>query len=101
MSGTWSTCWQRLSKIYQMEFARAIHFPLMAYFVCFILVHIVLVMTTGAVSNLNHMSAARDDNGWLGFSFLDSLLAIMIVAWLSARPRVLRPIAQPTDKAVR
>jgi thiosulfate reductase cytochrome b subunit len=50
-----------------MEWARAIHFPVMIFFCGFIVIHVFLVMTTGALKNLNHMYAARDVVDWVWF----------------------------------
>ena len=49
-----------LNRIYPVEWARAVHFPVMLYFVAFIIVHVALVFATGALRNLNHMYAAQD-----------------------------------------
>lgn len=50
------------------------HFPVMVYFVLFIVVHVALVFATGALRNLNHMYASlgstdgmRYADNWTGF----------------------------------
>lgn len=101
MSGAWPKHAVKLNKIYPVELARAIHFPVMLYFVFFIIVHITLVLTTGALQNLNHMYASRDDNSWAGFWFFAASLALMTLAWAAARPIILRPIASLTGKLSR
>lgn len=73
----------------------------MLYFVLFIIVHVTLVLTTGVLRNLNHMYAARDDQSWLGFWIFAASLAIIIIAWVAARPLFLRPIASMTGKVTR
>jgi thiosulfate reductase cytochrome b subunit len=99
MSGAWPKGMTALNKIYPVELARAVHFPVMLYFVLFILVHVTLVLATGALRNLNHMYAVQDDNdSWAGFWFFAASLVIMIVAWFLARPLFLRPIAALTGK---
>ncbi|MCO4253335.1 cytochrome b/b6 domain-containing protein [Pseudarthrobacter raffinosi] len=101
MSGAWPKNAVKLNKAYPVELARAIHFPVMLYFVLFIIVHVTLVLTTGALRNLNHMYASRDDGSWTGFWFFAVSLVVMIVAWVAARPIILRPIAALTGKLSR
>lgn len=101
MSAVWPKTAVKLNRIYPIEVARAIHFPVMLYFVLFIIVHITLVLTTGALKNLNHMYAASEDAGWLGFWFFAASLVVMIAAWLLARPLFLRPIASTMGKVTK
>ncbi|MCT1413806.1 cytochrome b/b6 domain-containing protein [Corynebacterium sanguinis] len=100
MSGFWNEAWTAASKAYPAPVARAIHFPVMIYFVGFIIVHVLLVFATGALRNLNHMYAARgsaDPTEYAGdvtglIVFLLSL-AVMAAAWVAARPALLAPVA--------
>jgi thiosulfate reductase cytochrome b subunit len=102
MSGAWPTKVTRLNRVFPIELARAIHFPVMLYFVLFTIVHVTLVLTTGALRNLNHMYALRDDNDSLtGFWYFAVSLAVMIVVWFASRPLILRPIAALTGKLSR
>ncbi len=101
MSGAWPSNAEKLNRIYPVEVARAIHFPVMLYFVLFIITHVALVMTTGALRNLNHMYAARDEVSWLGFWIFAASVVAMIAAWIAARPVILRPIASLTGKVSR
>jgi thiosulfate reductase cytochrome b subunit len=101
MSGVWPTNANTLNKLYPVEWARAVHFPVMLYFVVFIAIHVFLVFATGALRNLNHMYAARgstDPNAfagnWAGFWWFTASLAVIAVAWVAARPLVLAPIAR-------
>jgi thiosulfate reductase cytochrome b subunit len=99
-----SSAWPKqagINKAYPVELARAVHLPVMFYFVAFIIVHVTLVLTTGALRNLNHMYAARDDGGWLGFWLFAASLVVMIVAWVAVRPILLRPIASLTGSVTR
>lgn len=94
MSGAWPEKATRLNKVYPIELARIIHFPVMIYFVLFIFVHVTLVLTTGALQNLNHMYAMNDDaDSWVGFWIFAGSLVVIVVAWIAARPLFLRPIA--------
>ncbi|WP_353828916.1 cytochrome b/b6 domain-containing protein [Agromyces sp. SYSU T0242] len=93
MSGLWPKHAARLNRIYPVEWARAVHFPVMLYFVGFIVVHVALVFLTGALRNLNHMYAAQDGDGWLGFWLFVGSVVVIAAAWVAARPTVLAPVA--------
>lgn len=93
MSGLWPKNATTLNRIYPVEWARAVHFPVMLYFVAFIVVHVALVLTTGALRNLNAMFAARDAGDWLGFWIFVASIVVIAAAWIAARPTVLAPIA--------
>jgi thiosulfate reductase cytochrome b subunit len=94
MSGLWPNRAERLSRAYRVEWARAAHFPVMLYFVGFIVVHVFLVFTTGLLGNLNHMYASQDGNSWAGFWIFMGSVALIAVAWIGARPLFLVPIAK-------
>ena len=94
MSGIWPKNAQALSKAYPVEWARAIHFPVMLYFVAFIIVHVALVLATGALRNLNHMYASQDAINWVGFFIFGASLIVIVIGWIAARPLVLAPIAR-------
>ncbi|AWB90263.1 cytochrome b/b6 domain-containing protein [Salinibacterium hongtaonis] len=96
MSGAWPKNAAKLNKIYPVEVARAVHLPVMIYFTAFIIVHVTLVLTTGALRNLNHMYGGGDTESWTGFWFFAASLVVMAVAWIAARPLILRPIAALT-----
>ena len=100
MSPSWPAK-SRVNRYFRIETARAVHFPVMAYFVLFIIVHITLVLTTGVLRNLNHMYAASDDTGWTGFWFFAVSVVVMVGAWVAARPLLLRPVAALTGKVSR
>jgi thiosulfate reductase cytochrome b subunit len=101
MSGAWPAKAKKLNKLYPLEVARAIHYPVTFYFVLFIIVHVTLVVATGALRNLNHMYAVRDDTSWVGFWIFAASLVIIIAAWIAAQPLFLRPIAALTGKLSR
>ncbi|MEV7526889.1 cytochrome b/b6 domain-containing protein [Agrococcus sediminis] len=94
MSGWWPKGNERLDRAYPIAWARAVHFPVMLYFVVFIVTHVLLVLTTGALRNLNHMYAARDADDWIGFLWFAGSLLVIAGAWIAARPALLVPIAQ-------
>lgn len=101
MSGLWPRDAVRLNRVYPIQLARAVHFPVMLFFVLFIVTHVVLVLTTGALRNLNHMYAAQDSSTWLGTAIFGGTVVVMAAAWIAARPLLLRPLAQLTGKVSR
>jgi thiosulfate reductase cytochrome b subunit len=98
MSGLWPKRAEKLSKAYPVEWARALHFPIMLYFVAFIIAHVALVMLTGFLRNLNHMFASQDAVTWTGFWVFILSLVVIALAWVAARPLVLAPIAKVFGK---
>jgi len=101
MSGAWPINATGLNRAYPIAAARALHFPVMIYFAAFIIVHVTLVLATGAVRNLNHLYAASDDGGWTGLWVFAASLAVMVGAWGLARPLFLRPVASLMGKVSR
>ncbi|CAN5556477.1 hypothetical protein BH09ACT4_BH09ACT4_07660 [soil metagenome] len=101
MSGAWPRNAKRLNALYPIGLARAIHFPVMLYFVLFIVVHVTLVVATGALRNLNHMYTSRDVVDWVGFGIFALSLLVMGAAWVLSTPTILRPIAALTGKLSR
>ena len=93
MSGVWPSEAKTLNRLYSVEWARAIHFPVMLYFISFIVVHVALVFATGALRNLNHMYGGQDVVNWAGFWIFFASLVLIVGVWLAARPFVLAPIA--------
>lgn len=93
MSPAWSGPLARLTPAFPAVIARTVHYPVMLFFVLFTVVHVVLVLTTGALRNLNHMYAGRDDESWWGFGIFAASLAVIVAAWVLARPVFLRSIA--------
>ncbi|MGZ8804286.1 MAG: cytochrome b/b6 domain-containing protein, partial [Microbacterium sp.] len=94
MSGIWPKNAKALNKAYPVEWARAVHFPVMLYFVLFIIAHVTLVLATGALRNLNHMYASQDAVNWVGFWIFVASLVVIAAGWIAARPLVLAPIAR-------
>jgi len=96
LSPLWSQRMAPVNRFYPVKWARAVHYPVMLYFVLFTIAHVGLVFATGALRNLNHMYASRDDGGWLGFIIFAGSVVLMIAVWLLARPSILKPIASLT-----
>ncbi|TFB77314.1 hypothetical protein E3O06_00735 [Cryobacterium glaciale] len=101
MSGAWPQKARRLNALYPIEIARAIHLPVMFYFVLFIVAHVTLVATTGVLHNLNNMYAVNNGESWLGFGIFAASAVVMVIAWVAARPLLLRPIAALTGTVSR
>jgi len=93
LSPAWPLRNKRLRKLYPVEWARAVHFPTMIWFVVFIVIHVTLVLATGALRNLGHLYAGTDEVSWLGFWVFAGSLVVMIAGWVAARPSVLRKLA--------
>jgi thiosulfate reductase cytochrome b subunit len=101
MSNLWPGPSARISRVYPLAIARAVHLPVMFFFVAFISVHVTLVLTTGAMRNLNHMFAANDGDGWLGLILFAVSLVLIVAAWIFAKPAFLQPIASISGKVTR
>jgi thiosulfate reductase cytochrome b subunit len=86
MSPALSTRFRWVSSVFSIQVARSLHFFVLCWFVIFIVVHVTLVMTTGALRNLNHMYASQDDESWWGFGIFALSMVVVIVAWVAATP---------------
>lgn len=94
MSSVWPANAARLNAAYPVGIARAVHFPTMLFFAAFIVVHVTLVLATGALRNLNHMYGGSDSAAsWLGFALFAVSIVVMAAGWIAARPLVVSPIA--------
>ncbi len=94
MSALWPRDAARLNRLYPFGLAKAVHLPVMLYFVAFTVVHVVLVLATGALRNLDHMFAARDaSDGWGA-----AIAAVAVLAtagcWALVRGTVAAPLAR-------
>lgn len=98
LSPAWTS--RRLSALFSIRLARRLHVGVMLFFVAFVIIHVFLVFTTGALRNLNHMYAAQDDDGWLGFAIFAAALAVTMVVWVAARPPVVRAVAALTGTII-
>lgn len=96
-----SVQWRRFDKVFPLPVARIIHFSVMIWFVAFTVVHVSLVLLTGALRNLNHMYALRDDQSWLGLIVFVASLIVIAVAWALLRPPRLDAVAELTGSVKR
>jgi thiosulfate reductase cytochrome b subunit len=83
------------------HFARTVHWLTAVYFIGFTVVHVALVLLTGALRNLNHMFAGRDDESWLGAAVFGGALVVTIVAAALLRPPAQTRIAELARNDVR
>ena len=93
--------WKPVERFFPVTAARRLHFPIMIFFAAFVVVHVTLVLATGALNNLDHMYAGRNDESWWGFGVFAASLVLMIAAWIALRPIVVRSLAGLTGKVGR
>ena len=100
LSSYWPSKWRR-ARWYPLGLARTLHYPTMLFFVAFVIVHVTLVLTTGAVRNLNHIYASQDTHSWVGFGIFAASSVLLVLAWFAARPVITRPVAQLFGEVVK
>jgi len=76
--------------IFNRQIARTIHVAILAYFVQFLAIHVTMVLTTGVVRNLNHITRGVNDDSLLGMLLAGVGLSLIAIAWLAATPLTLR-----------
>jgi len=86
MSPALSTRFRKVSSVFSIQVARSLHFLVLCWFLLFIVMHVTLVLTTGALHNLNHMYASQDSGSWVGFWIFAASMVLVIVAWVAATP---------------
>ena len=90
MSPALSTRFKPISKVLSIQVARSLHFLVMCWFLLFIVIHVTLVVTTGALRNFNHMFAGRDNDSWIGFVVFSIAMIVVLVGWVAATPFTMR-----------
>lgn len=90
MSPALSTRLGRLGKAFDIQVARSLHFLVMLWFLLFIAIHVTFVVTTGALRNLNHMFAGRDDDSWIGLGVFAIATVVVVLGWVAATPFTFR-----------
>lgn len=85
LSPWWTGPLTRLDRVYPAVVAKRIHYPVMLYFVGFVVLHVGLVLATGALRNLNHMWASRDDSTWWGAGIFTAAVVVFVVGWVLTR----------------
>jgi thiosulfate reductase cytochrome b subunit len=94
LSPIWPARFARPEGLLGDRFARTVHWLTAVYFIAFTIVHVALVLLTGALANLNHMYAGRDDQTWIGAAVFAVSLVVTIVAAALLRPRAQTRIAE-------
>ena len=79
-----------ISRRLSSQVARSVHFLVLCWFLFFIFMHTAMIFTTGLLTNLNHITVGRDNNGWAGFGIYVVWMTIVVVAWMAATPFTLR-----------
>jgi len=90
MSPALSTKFRGISSVFSIQVARSLHFLVMCWFLFFIVIHVTFVLATGALTNLNHMYASRNDNSWVGFWIFAASMVVVIAGWVLATPVTVR-----------
>ncbi len=94
LSPSWPAGWTRLNRVLSEPLVRRVHWIVLWYFVVFTVAHVTLVFTTGALRNLNHMYAGRDDESWIGAGIWALSMVVTVAAYLAARPGQLARLAE-------
>ena len=93
LSPTWKPGWA-ISRVFTEVLARRIHTGALVVFIVFTVLHVALVLLTGAAQNLGYMYASSAEAGWLGVViFVGSSLAAL-AAWMLLRPPAQTDIAE-------
>jgi sulfoxide reductase catalytic subunit YedY len=90
MSPALSARFRRISRPLSIQTARSLHFLVLTWFLVFIVIHVGLVFTTGALVNLNHIYAGTDTGGWAGFGLFAASMVIAVTGWVAATPFTFR-----------
>lgn len=98
LSRAWPLDAPRLNRWVPEKPVRWIHNVVLFLFLAFIVVHIDLVLFTGAVHNLNVMFAASNGMSWLGTILFVVSLAVLAAVWLALTPAVQKRLASLTGK---
>lgn len=85
-----------LDRPFPLRLSKTIHWWTMWFFVGFTAVHVFLVLATGALRNLNHMYAGRDDQSPAGLIVFAASILLTVALVLALRPPVVRWVAART-----
>jgi thiosulfate reductase cytochrome b subunit len=98
LSRAWPLDAPRLNRLVPEKPVRWVHNVVLFLFMAFIIVHVALVLFTGAVHNLNVMFAASDSVSWLGTILFVVSLAALAAAWFALTPAAQKRLASLTGK---
>ncbi len=94
LSSAWPLAAPRLNRVLPERSIRLLHNFVLFAFMVFIVVHVGLVLFTGAVQNLNVMFAARSDLSYVGTILFIAALAGMTGVWFALTPRLQKALAR-------
>lgn len=95
LSPVWPRRWMRATGLLGDVAARRTHALVLWYYLAFTVVHVGLVLLTGARQNLNSMYAGIDDaQSWIGVAVFSVSVVVMAVAWVLLRPPAQVSIAE-------
>ena len=75
---------------FNRQVARTVHFAVLCWMVFFIFVHTAMVMVTGVVGNLNHITLGTDTTSYWGIAIYLAWMAVAVALWLIASPFTIR-----------
>lgn len=75
---------------FNRQVARSIHFAVLSWMLIFVAGHVTMVLVTGAVGNLNHITLGTDTHSYWGVAIFAIAGSIVAVLWLIASPVTLR-----------
>jgi thiosulfate reductase cytochrome b subunit len=95
LSPVWPEGWMRNRGPLSDTWARQTHSLVLWFYLAFTVVHVGLVLLTGARRNLNAMYLGVDDGeSWLGVAVFAASVVVMAVAWVLLRPPAQVAIAE-------
>ncbi|HPU39154.1 MAG TPA: molybdopterin-dependent oxidoreductase [Microthrixaceae bacterium] len=68
------------------QIARSVHFGVLVWMVVFIAMHTLMVFTTGAVRNLNHITLGTDTESYWALAIAAAATIVVVVLWVRASP---------------
>lgn len=95
LSPVWPQRWMRPTGMLSDVWARRTHSLVLWFYLGFTVVHVGLVLLTGARANLNAMYLGIDDTeGWFGVLVFSASVIVMVTAWVLLRPPAQVAIAE-------
>jgi len=98
LSSAWPLDAPRLNRVLPEKPIRRLHNIVLFAFMAFIVVHVSLVLFTGAVQNLNVMFAARNDLSYVGTIIFIAALAVLTGVWFALNDSLQKRLARLTGE---
>ena len=77
---------EKVSKYFNRQAARSVHFLVLCYFTFYVSVHVTMVFATGFKKNFNHIVMNSPADNWTGFLIGMAVLFGVAVLWAVASP---------------